>query len=206
MSRELDAARALVKMLEEKENESSTTEKKVQLSSLNPGDIFTTSFADMVVLEQYKDVAIVISRGFVKEDVVFDDNSPDFKKSSIEKLLSGEIYEMYEKEFGSEKIVASQVALTTVDGQEFYGTYTGKIRLLTFDEARRFNDIISREEQDDWYWTMTPWSVPGRGWDRSLTVVSPSGYIGSNDYYGCRGVRPVCILKSNIFVSKGENE
>lgn len=205
MSRELEAARTLVKMLKERENETGVIENRVQLSSLNPGEIFTTSFADMVVLEQRQDVAIIISRDFVKEDVVFDENSPDFKKSSIERLLSGEIYKMYENEFGSKNIVDSQVSLTTVDGQEFYGTYTGKIRLLTFDEARRFNDIISKEEMSDWYWTMTPWSIPGRGWDRSLAVVSPSGRIIFGGYGIGGGVRPVCILKSNIFVSKGEN-
>lgn len=202
MSKELEAARALVKMLEEKESESVATENRVELSSLNPGDVFTTSFADMVVLEQREDVAIVISRGFVKEDVTFDDNSPDFKKSSIEKLLSSEICKMYEGEFGSENIVDSQVALTTVDGQDFYGTYTGKIRLLTFDEARCFNNIISKEEQDDWYWTMTPWSIPGRGWDRSVAVVSPSGDFSNIIFNDYNGVRPVCILKSNIFVSR----
>jgi len=57
---------------------------------------------------------------------------------------------------------------------------------------------------NDWYWTLSPWSTEERGWKKSITIVSPSGGIGSNDYDGEYGVRPVCILKSNIFVSKGE--
>lgn len=59
------------------------------------------------------------------------------------------------------------------------------------------------ENQIDWYWTCTSWSTKERGWS-SVAVVSSSGYV---DYYDCNfgfGVRPVCILKSNLFVSKVE--
>ena len=39
---------------------------------------------------------------------------------------------------------------------------------------------------------------------RCNTVVSPSGFIRGLNYDYSYGVRPVCILKSNIFVSKAE--
>lgn len=201
MGKVLDLLKEAVKLLEGNEQEG-----KVQLSELKPGDVVKTSFGNLIVLEQVANGTKVISKGFVKDAQKFDSNSPDINKAEIKEVLSGEVLEMYEKEFGAENIIEETTELTTVDMQKDYGTYTGKVRLLTFNEARCFNNIISKEEQNDWYWTMTPWSVPGRGWDRSLAVVSPSGNFNCIDFNYSRGVRPVCILKSNIFVSKGGNE
>ena len=57
---------------------------------------------------------------------------------------------------------------------------------------------------DDWWWTCTPWSTDDRDLKYQITVVSPAGYFNNYGCYCSCGVRPVCILKSNIFVSKGE--
>ena len=84
------------------------------------------------------------------------------------------------------------------------GTVDCKIRPITFDEAREYTDITPNNDLNDWYWTLSPWSTEERGWKKSITIVSPSGYIGYSYYYNANGVRPVCILKSNIFVSKVE--
>ena len=109
---------------------------------------------------------------------------------------------LFEKEFGSENIVEHEVSRITVDMKKRYEPCLCKVRLLEFDEARAFNDYLVNKELDDWYWTMTPWSTAEREWPKSTAVVSPSGYIYNYrcDYDG--GVRPVCILKSNIFASK----
>lgn len=88
--------------------------------------------------------------------------------------------------------------------QEEFEPWQGCVRLLTFEEAREYNDFLVKEDLGDWWWTMTPWSTEKRGWKYSLAVVSPSGYIYDCNCNGGNGVRPVCILKSNIFVSKGE--
>lgn len=81
-----------------------------------------------------------------------------------------------------------------------------KVRPLTFDEARKYNDLLVNKDLPDWYWTCTAWSTEERGWGNSVAVVSPSGYVSLNRYYYGRGVRPFCILKSNIFVSKVTEE
>lgn len=185
-----------------KEKLQEPVENKVQLSELKPGDVIKTSFGELIVLEQLEYGTKVISKGFVKERVRYEGNSPDINKAEIKELLSGEILELFEKEFGAEHIVGETTALTTVDMQENYGTYTGKVRLLTFDEAREFNELLVNEELPGWYWTMTPWSTKERGWEYSIAVVSPSGNFSYYVYDDCLGVRPVCILKSNIFVSK----
>lgn len=101
-------------------------------------------------------------------------------------------------------IVEHTVDLITVDIQHEFELCTCKVRPITFDEARKYNDLFVNEKLDDWWWTCTPWSTADRGWKYAMSIVSPSGIIDRNCCYGNLGVRPVCILKSNIFVSKGE--
>ena len=176
-------------------------EAKVELSTLKAGDVFETSFGEMIVLDNLDGKTTVITKGFVKDKLKFDHESPNFEESEISEYLSDEVLEMFEEEFGSENLVEHTTDVISVDMQQ-YGSYTGKVRLLTFDEARKYNELIVNKELNRWYWTMTPWSTAERGWKYSVTVVSPSGFVNDD---GCRnlvGVRPVCILKSNIFVSK----
>ena len=77
-----------------------------------------------------------------------------------------------------------------------------KVRPITFDEARKYNNLLPNKELDDWWWTCTPWSTTERGWKYGMTVVSSAGDIGCNHCGYDSGVRPFCILESNIFVSK----
>lgn len=180
---------------------------KVELSTLDVGEVFKIGQHDFIVLEQDEELGhtFVISKGFMAKNKVFDNNTRDYNKSSIKKLIERDIQPIIENEVGAENIVEHEIDLTSVDMQNEFGTCKCKVRLITFDEARKYNDLIVDKDLPDWWWTCTPWSTEERGWSRSLAVVCPSGYI---DYGGCGsdniGVRPFCILKSNIFVSKGE--
>ena len=174
---------------------------KVQLSDLKAGDVFETSFGEMIVLDNFEEKTLVITKGFVSDGRKFDEESPNFAQSDISEYLSGEVLEMFENEFGAENIDEHITDVFSVDMQK-YDSYMGKIRLLTFDEARKYNELIVNEELPRWWWTMTPWSTEKRGWKYGVAVVSPSGDIDNYVYYNYGGVRPVCILKSNIFVSK----
>lgn len=174
---------------------------KVQLSDLKAGDVFETSFGEMIVLDNFEEKTLVITKGFVSDGRKFDEESPNFAESDISEYLSGEVLEMFENEFGAENIDEHITDVFSVDMQK-YDSYMGKIRLLTFDEARKYNELIVNEELPRWWWTMTPWSTEKRGWKYGVSVVSPSGYVGNYVCSDGRGVRPVCILKSNIFVSK----
>lgn len=199
MSKELEKARELVRMLEEKEREN-----KVVLSSLNPGETFKIGEHDFIVLNQGKDCTEVISKGFMAESEVFDNNTRDYAKSSLKKLIEKEIQPLIEKNIGADNIIEHSVDLTSVDNQHEFDSCKCKVRPITFDEARKYNGLLVNENLKDWWWTCTPWSIKGRGLSYSNAVVAPAGGIsdGNCDNYG--GVRPFCILKSNIFVSKGE--
>lgn len=200
MSRELELARELVKKLEEAEKNN-----KVQLSELKAGEVFKIGEHDFIVLEQFAGTTRVISKNLMAENVTFDTNTRNYENSSLKKYIENNIQPIIEAEVGEENIVTSAVDLISVDMQnEFSDKCECAVRPLTFDEARKYNNLLVNNDLDDWWWTCTPWSTSSRGYSRSITVVSPSGYVRDyNCNYGC-GVRPFCILKSNIFVSKGE--
>lgn len=194
----LKKAKELVELLEKQEKTC-----RVRLSELNPGDIFqTTGKRKYKVLEQCGDTTKIISLDLVKENVKFGDNT-DYNKSNVKKMCDTEILKDFEEEFGAENIEEHTVDIITVDGQKI-GVVKCKVRPLTFDEARKYTELTPNDELDDSYWTCSAWSTVERGWKYALAVVSPSGLIGSNFYGNGNGVRPVCILKSNLFVSKVE--
>lgn len=194
----LQKAKELVELLEKQEETGN-----VELSTLKRGDVFqTTRKRKYKVLEQYGNTTKIISLDLVKENVEFGDTS-DYKTSKVKKLCDTEILKDFEEEFGAENIETHTADIITADGQKL-GTVDCKIRPITFDEAREYTDITPNNDLNDWYWTLSPWSTKERGWEKAFTVVSPSGNF-SYDYYSVVfGVRPVCILKSNIFVSKVE--
>lgn len=194
----LQKAKELVELLEKQEKTGN-----VALSTLKRGEVFqTTGKRKYKVLEQYGDTTKIISLDLVKENVEFGDTS-DYKTSNVKKLCDTEILKDFEEEFGAENVETHTADIITADGQKL-GTVDCKIRPITFDEAREYTDITPNNDLNDWYWILSPWSTEERGWKKSITIVSPSGSIvNCNCDYGI-GVRPVCILKSNIFVSKVE--
>lgn len=200
MSKALELAKQLVEKLSKlKEN----TTSKVRLSALKVGDIFETDKRKYVVLEQLDNIGTkIMSLDFILETEMFDDTEIDYKKSQLKKKCEIEILKDFEKEFGAENIVEHEADLTTVDNQKCFGTVDCKVRPLTFDEARKYNEILVRSELPDLYWTCTAWSTADRGWKKSIAVVCPSGDINGFSCSSCNGVRPVCILKSNVCVKK----
>lgn len=196
----LELAKKLVRELEKEED------SKIQLSEIPEGGRFKTGIGNFIVLEQREDSTVVITEDLYKENVKFDDDCTEYRKSELRELCEGRIYKDFSREFGVDNILENAADLITVDGQEVFGKLLTKVRPLTFDEAREYNDLLVNKGLTDWYWTCTSWSTKERGWEYSVAVVSPSGDIFSNCCNISRGVRPVCILKSNIFVSKVEEE
>ncbi|MEQ2553669.1 DUF6273 domain-containing protein [Lachnospira intestinalis] len=201
MSRELELARELVRKLEEAEKDS-----KVQLSELQPGETFKIGEHDFIVLEQNgcSGTTNVISKSFMAKDIVFDSNTRDYNKSNLKRVIEENIQPVIESEIGAGNIIKQAVSLTSVDMQDEFKPCYCKVRPITFDEARKYNNLLVNKDLDDWWWTCTPWSTADRGWKRTISVVSPSGNFDYSSCYSGGGVRPFCILKSNIFVSKGE--
>ena len=196
MNKILEKAKELVAMLEEKE-----IKDKVELSTVAPGGVIDLGEDEFVVLDHDDSGTLIISKDFMEEDVKFGDNT-DFNGSNVKRVLYEDILPKLEEAVGKDNILSQTVKLTTVDNQNVYEDVTGKIRLLTFDEARKYNQLIVNEDLDDYWWLMTPWTSRDR-LEYPVTVVSPGGFINLRRYNCSCGVRPVLYLKSNIFVSLG---
>ena len=197
MSKALEVARELVRQLEEAERKN-----KVELSTLAPGDVFEIGKNDFIVLEQMSFETKVISKDFMAENIVYDEDSRDYNESNLKKVIEDKIQPIIESEVGENNLVEHTVELTSVDMQHEFDDCKCKVRPITFDEARKYNNLLPNKELDDWWWTCTPWSTAERGCKYSIAVVSSTGVIIHGDCFNGNGVRPVCILKSNIFVSK----
>ena len=191
----------LVKRMESHGQEPPTN--KVELSTLAPGEVFKIGEHDFIVLNHSNGQTEVISKGFMAENVIFGDNR-NYKESNVRKIIEEEIQPIIEAAVGVDNLIENEVDLTSVDMQNKFGSILCKVRLITFDEARKHNALIADKNLPDWWWTLTPWSTAERGWEYSVAVVCPSGGIDFDNCGSNRGVRPFCILKSNIFVSRGE--
>lgn len=197
MSKALEVARELVRQLEEAERKN-----KVELSTLAPGDVFEIGKNDFIVLEQIGAETKIISKNFMAENIVYDEDSRDYNKSNLKEIIEDKIQPIIESEVGENNLVEHTVELISVDMQHEFDDCKCKVRPITFDETRKYNNLLPNKDLDDWWWTCTPWSTAERGWKYSVTVVSSAGIIDNHDCFISSGVRLVCILKSNIFVSK----
>lgn len=178
--------------------------EKVILGSLKPGETFMIGEHEFIVLKQSYGMTNVISKNLMAENVRFDGNTRDYNKSALKRYIEKEIRPIILENVGAGNLVEHSVALTSVDNQNEFDNCICDIRPITFDEAREYNDLLVNEDLPDYYWTITPWSTAERGWKYFISVVSPSGFISNNYCDDFGGVRPFCILKSNIFVSRGE--
>lgn len=183
-----------------------------KLSILKPGQTFSIGDAVFILLEHGKDTtkALVIENAWTGQPVgieqPFDAHESNYKLSELRRDIESEDYQGWlENEVGAENLVEHTVSLTTVDGQDDYGELTCKVRPLTFDEARQYNNLISDTDDDsgytEGYWTCTAWSVPHRtGWETGnfVAYVTYNGMIERNNPHWGYDVRLVCVLKSDI--------
>ena len=130
----------------------------------------------------------------------FDDNTKNFAESGIREYLD-DFADKIAEIVGEENIVNHTVDLTTLDGLKDYGSCECRVSLLT---SRQYADnvyTIDEFKLDKWWWLANAWSNERHDYKYSVCCVSPRGDVRS---HGCdiyAGVRPFCILKSNIFVS-----
>jgi hypothetical protein len=176
------------------------TSKSINLpEGLGIGDTFELADTTWKILD-------ITSAGYICladsiEDMKFDSDSNNWENSGLRSYLNGEFFEKMTAEIGLENIVPFERNLLSLDGQTEYGKCEDKVSLLAVDEYRKYRSLIPNTK-DYWWWLVSPWSTPCNDYKRTVAVVSSAGIIRYGDCYFNYGVRPVCILKSNIFVSK----
>lgn len=166
-----------------------------------------------VVLDARPNMSLCIAEDVLKGEngevryMAFDtDNKNDFAASSVRAFLNGDFLEELAAAGADKEAFAPIVLdLTSDDGLDDYGTDSAKIGLITDQMYRAFRKIIPKASED--YWTCTPFSTERNGYKSFVRNVYTSGALTSNyAYYGNRGVRPLCALKSDILVSYDEDE
>lgn len=172
-----------------------------RLGDLNPGDRFKIADWTFIVLRHDERGTLVISNDLLAENEKFGETR-NYKESNVKKVIEEKLLPVVEDAVGKNNIIEHCADLASVDMQNEFGDVRCRMRPISFDEVRKYNNFLVNKELSDWYWTLTPWSTEERGWKYSLAVVSPSGVFDYDYYCSSCGVRPVCILNSNIFVSK----
>lgn len=176
----------------------------LKLSDIGAGDTLNLGGYEFIVLGQTEDGTAVILKDLWREDEVFSESNNNFDGSNADKLCQ-EFEEELKKELGQDIFVSHSVDLTSDDGLKDYGVVERNVSLLTAEQYRKYVEILDKHKLDEYWWLATPHSTKTHDNENWVKCVSPSGYIGNDDYSNNRGVRPFCILKSNIFVScKGE--
>lgn len=156
---------------------------------------------EFIVLEEVAGTVHLLLRDTYGDDVTFGDTN-DFRGSNVEKILDS-FAERVANIVGEKNLLLHDVDLTALDGLKDYGSVTKKASLLTHGRAVKYVDMLEKYKLDKSWWLATPWSTPTHDYKTSVVCVSPFGRIndGISGYGNC-GVRPFCILNSNIFVSE----
>lgn len=103
---------------------------------------------------------------------------------------------------GEDNILLHTVDLTSDDGLKDYGMVERYASLLTADRYRKYVEILDKFPNKAYWWLATAYSTPRHDDKTWIKCVSPAGRIGTGNCSNDFGVRPFCILKSHIFVSK----
>lgn len=155
---------------------------------------------EYIVCEHTSEGTLLLMKDLLYESKTFGSNN-NYNGSNIDKLCE-EFAEELANIVGKENIVMHKVDLTTDDGLKDYGSIERRVSIFTTNQCRKYVDILDKYRIKKWTWTATAYSTPKHEDETWVKCVAPSGGIYD---YNCSlncGVRPFCILKSDIFVSK----
>ena len=184
-----------------KEIENSFGFNRVMLKDIEVGETFKVGNLEFVVLEHNEETTAVILKDFWKT-AQFNGSFNDYKESEIRKDLNNAFYNELSGAIGADNIVKHTVDLTADDGRTDYKQCEDNISLLTCDLYRKYVYILEKYNPKKWWWLATAYSTKSNDYETLVRCVNGYGTLYDNYCYNCIGVRPFCILKSNIFVSK----
>lgn len=172
----------------------------VKLHEIPVGETFKIGEHELIVLEHSDDTTAVIRRDLLPDTKFGSSNNYDgsFVDNACSKFAD-DISEIV----GEGNVVLHTVDLTSNDGLRDYGKVSRRASALTASLYRRYVETLDKFKQDNWWWLATPFSTAKHDNELWDLCVSPSGFINYGRYGGVgNGVRPFCILKSDIFVSR----
>lgn len=170
------------------------------LAEFEPGAVVKIGGHEMVILEQMEGRAALIRKHCLEDESKFGAENNNYAVSAVDDICETFADEIAET-VGGDNILVHDVVLTALTGDDSYGVIKRHASLLTLAQYQRYVDILDQHKPDQWWWLATPNSTKRHENDRWALCVSPSGIIDFVNYYDRIGVRPFCILKSDIFVS-----
>lgn len=176
-------------------------EGRIKLEEKAVGSIATVvDGEEFIILEQLPGWTAVLRKDLLPELSQFGDSN-NYSKSNVRKILN-EYAATLEEKLGAGSLLEHSVDLTADDGLKDYGSVMAKASLLTAEQYRKHVLTLDLYKPNEWWWLATALSTPTHDETEWVRCVSPSGVINYDRYRnGIRGVRPFCILKSDIFVS-----
>lgn len=174
---------------------------KLKLKDIAAGETFKIGIYEFVVLEQSGDTTAIILKDLLHNEKQFGKNN-NYKSSYVDDLC-GDFARTISDIIDKDNLIEHTVDLTSDDGLKDYGTIKRRMSLLTANLYRRYVEILDKHKVGKWWWLATAYSTPTHNNNTWVKGVAPSGcinnFICNGNYFG---VRPFCILNSNIFVSK----
>lgn len=175
--------------------------RSVRLCAVSAGEVVKIGEHEMIVLEQSGDTTALIRKDLLPTNEKFG-TSNNYDGSYVDGVCN-KFAEQIASIVGEKHLVLHTVDLISDDGLKDYGKVRRRASLLTANLYRRHVDILDKFNPKTWWWLATPFSTKRHDSDIWVKCVSPSGYLYYDLYYnGDFGVRPFCILKSDIFVSR----
>lgn len=174
--------------------------EQIKLADIPVGETFKVGKYEFIVLEHSNDTTAVILKDLLFESKEFGKDN-NYKASYVDELC-GDFADEISEIIGKGNLIEHTVDLTSDDGLKDYGKIKRFMSLLTTDLYRRYVEILDKYKVKKWWWLTTAFSTPKHDPDNWVKCVSPSGCINNRYYISNCGVRPFCILNSNIFVSK----
>lgn len=180
-----------------------TDKPGVEIASLHQGDTFIMADHEWIVLDENIETTCNWGVGVISKDfytTMAFGSSKKFSESSVDAYLRDVVLPKITHDI-NRSVVSNGVSFRSLDGQiEFFRT-SRFIRLITYDEARKYNHFLVNEDLEDEWWTCTPWSTNNRGRNYDMVTIDPSGIISKAN---CKqeecGVRPFCVLDPNTIV------
>lgn len=174
-------------------------EKDIRLGDAAAGDVVKVGEHEMIVLDHAGAATLLICKEVI--DTCTFGTRNNYDGSNADKACI-EFATAIAKVVGEDNVILHEVDLTSDDGLKDYGSVKRFASLLTADLYRKYVYILDKHKPDDWWWLATAFSTPTHDNTSWVLCVSPSGFIyDSRCNCSDNGVRPFCILKSDIFVS-----
>lgn len=170
-----------------------------KLADKKETETFKIGEYEFFVLEQLEGKTVVLLKDLLHTDEQFGSNN-NYADSNVDELCI-KFGEVIENLVGADNLIEHTVDLTADDGLKCYGSVERKMSLLTANQYRKYVYAIDEHKIDKWWWLATAYSTAKHDDTDWNKCVSPVGCIDYYDFNSDNGVRPFCILKSDIFVS-----